>query len=565
MRLTGLRISALERLRIPEAQQTLLWAALIGVAGALATIGFRELLLLVEWAVFGRNDGLVHIAMDLRPWQRALSPCLGGVLAGVVLQWARTMPAKGGSGDYMEAIALGDGDLGMRWSLLRALSSAATVASGGAIGREGPMVQLAALTGSLIGRWRDLPVPRRRLMVACGAAAGIATAYNAPLAGALFVAEIVLQSIAFESLGPLFVAAFAANFTSARLVGFGPVYQIPSFVVPDGPASLILAASGILAGLLAPAYLWCLDKGRTAFGHLHWPLYLKLGLGGLCVGLISVVDPSVWGNGYSVVNGMLQGGGLWQAVLLVLFLKLLAVAATTGSGAVGGVFTPTLFMGAATGTLFWIGFNHFFPSVIPQPASTVLGMGAFLAACTHAPLMSMVMVFEMTENYGVLVPLMLACALAYYVARVLRPQSIYHAHGAPAPRSPLLTLARDLMRSECAVVSETASVEQLEQTFVHFRWPHVYVVDRAQRFVGAVSLHDLNAVRTEIPSSQAIPRTLIKHDYPRVVDSTPIWKVLDEFARHPGERLPVLDASEHLLGYVTKTDLVLLFRERLGN
>jgi hypothetical protein len=166
-------------------QHPVVFAALIGVAGALLTIGFREAIHGVETLAYGRSDSLVSIARSLQGWQRVLPPVIGGVVAGLLLRWTQRWVREEHGGDYMEAIALGNGELDVRRSLLKALSSLATVASGGAIGREGPMVQLAALAGSLFGRWWQLPVPRRRLYVACGAAAGIATAYNAPIAGAV--------------------------------------------------------------------------------------------------------------------------------------------------------------------------------------------------------------------------------------------------------------------------------------------------------------------------------------------------------------------------------------------
>jgi CIC family chloride channel protein len=325
----------------------------------------------------------------------------------------------------MEAVALGDGDLPVKTSLARALSSISTVATGGAIGREGPMVQLAALMGSLIGRWGSAPISRRRLMVACGAAAGVATAYSAPIAGALFVAEIVLQSVAIESLGPLLVASVAANLTATQISGFAPIYQMPAFTLPHNDTTLLLAGLGVMSGLATPAYLWLLDAMRQLFKRLKVPLYWKLGLGGLIVGALSLLRPEVWGNGFSVVDSMLQGGWILPSLLIVLILKILAVGATTGSGAVGGIFTPTLFVGAVTGAIFGLGVQQLFPDLLPEPASVAVGMGAVLAAATHAPLMSVLMVFEMTKNYDLIVPLMLACVISFSISRTLRPQSIY--------------------------------------------------------------------------------------------------------------------------------------------
>jgi CIC family chloride channel protein len=255
-----------------------------------------------------------------------------------------------------------------------------------------------------------------------------------------------------------------------------------------------------------------------------------------------------------------------SALLLVLVTKLLAVAATTGSGAVGGIFTPTLFMGSVAGALFAQGAQWLLPGALPAPAATAIGMGAFLAACTHAPLTSVLMIFEMTENYGVVVPLMLACVLGYYISRVLRPSSIYaKSQHSKAAQAPALTMARDLLRTDSPTVRPGQSLQQLEEVFASNRWPHVYVVDSARKFLGAIPMLDLGPLlRDAHDMSASWPESLMRKDYPRVSDVTPLWQVLETFAKHPGERLPVINADGELLGHVTKTDLVLMLRERLA-
>ncbi len=560
-RLTGLRQRLFAWLDLHALQHSLLVAALIGVAGALCTIGFRALILHTESVVFGSSGSLVHIAAGLNWWQRLLAPAFGGVLAGLLLSWAARQPDADQDADYMEAVALGKGDLNARASILRALSSAATVASGGAIGREGPMVQLAALSGALFGRWRALPIPRRRLYVACGAAAGIATAYNAPIAGALFVAEIVLRSLAMDSLGPLIVAAVAANIVVSEVADFSPVYHMPVLLLRGGVPTLALALLGLLAGLLAPAYLALLGAARASFGAWRAAHWQKLGVGGLLVGALSIYSPTVWGNGYSVVNQILQGGWLWQALLMLLLLKLLAVSATVGSGAVGGIFTPTLFVGAVLGALFGALAEALWPGLIPAPVAVAVGMGAFLAACTHAPLMSVLMIFEMTESYGLIVPLMAACVLGYALSRRLHARSIYAGNNALAQHAPALTMAADLLRSDPPTIGLGHSVRELEAVFLRRRWQHVYVVDDDARLLGAVSLHDFGPTLSEAADpAQAWSPALLRRDYPRVLDTAPAWQVMETFAGHPGERLPVQDRSGRLLGYVTKSDLVLMLR-----
>jgi CIC family chloride channel protein len=563
----ALRILVLRHARLSDWQRMLLLAAVVGVSGAFATMGFRSLILAVEQLIYGRSDGLVQIASHLVWWKRLLAPAFGGLLAGWLLLGARKVPGgdkKGG--DYMEAIVLGDGKLGVRLSCLRALSSFVSVVSGGAIGREGPMVQLAALTGSIAGRWRDLPEPRRRLLVACGAASGVATAYNAPIAGAVFISEIVLGSVAIESLGPLIVSAVAANIVVSAIWGVSPVYQMPQFKVPSGVSTTVFAALGLAAGLLAPVFLASLDRARSAFGHWKVPVWLKLTTGGLGVGAISIMNPAVWGNGYSVVNSILQGGWAWQALMAILIFKVLAVSMTVGSGAVGGVFTPILFVGAVTGALFGGTVEWLWPALMPESASVAVGMGAFLAACTHAPLMSVLMIFEMTENYSLIVPLMLSCVLAYFVSRVLRPASIYSDHARSGRHAPSLTMAFDFLRLDPPTIRVGGSVAALEKVFLQFRWQHVYVTNADGVFMGAISLHDFSPFMRKLADASAPwPETLLKRDYPRVAHDMAIWQLMEVFTNHPGERLPVLDDSARLLGYLTKTDIVLIFSEQLSN
>jgi CIC family chloride channel protein len=563
---TRWRLELADRLRPLAWQRTLAVAAMIGMLGGLTTIGFRELILLTErWAYGNAGGSLVLIARGLTWWQRMLVPAVGGLFAGMLLSWARRQPEHGKGGDYMEAVSLGTGDLGARASVLRALSAAATVASGGAIGREGPMVQLAALCGSLIGRWQKVAVPRRRLYVACGAAAGVATAYNAPIAGAMFVAEIVLRSLAVESIGPLLVAAVAANIVAGTWTDYAPVYHMPAIALGHGAPTLALAGLGLIAGMLAPAYLSLLDAGRRLFERWHGQPWQKLAAGGLLAGAVSVFHPGVWGNGYSVVNDVLQGTWVWQALLVILLLKLLALASTVGSGAVGGIFTPTLFVGAVVGALFGAALQAWRPGLVPIPAAVAVGMGAFLAACTHAPLMSILMLFEMTASYGIVVPLMAACVLGYSVSRLLRDRSIYASANGTVPHAAVLTMASDLLRSDPPVIKIGQSMLELEQVFLRRRWQHVYVIDEGAAFRGAVSLHDLGpAFSAASDPSQPWPTQLLQTDYPHVPSNAALWQVLETFAKHPGERLPMLDQAGRLSGYLTKTDLMLMFRQIAG-
>ncbi len=216
-------------LRASETHSMLLWAVAVGFVGALATIAFREAISALQWLVMGRASSFVAMAESLPWYARVALPALGGAFAGLLLQWSRRFNPHSAASDYMEAIAIGDGRIPLREGFMRSGSSLFSVASGGSIGREGSMVHLAELCASVVGRLAKFSPARLRLLVACGAAADITAAYSAPIAGALFVSEIVLGSIAMESFGPLVVASVVANITMRELTPYRPPYEMPPF------------------------------------------------------------------------------------------------------------------------------------------------------------------------------------------------------------------------------------------------------------------------------------------------------------------------------------------------
>ena len=403
----------------------LLWAALIGVVGALATVAFHEGMALTERIATQHPGSLVAAATLLAPWRRAVTPALGGIAAGVFLWLARRAANGRKQPDYLENIAVGDGRQDVRGTLLRSASSLCTIGSGGSVGREGAMVQLAAATGSWIGQLGRFDGDDLRLLLACGAAAGFAAAYDAALSGAIFIAEIVYGTLTIRRLGPLMVASVISNVTVHQVLGYEPVYRIPPLRVSTLWELPLFVLLGALLGVLAPLFMATLDGAHRQVKRLPIGLPLKLALGGLVVGLISAAVPQVWGNGYSVVNDVLHSPWPLTLVVTVLIAKVLATAATTGSGAVGGVFTPTIFVGAMLGMLAGSIAHALWPGSSLPVVYAVIGMGAFLAATTHAPLMSFLIVFEMTLEYQLVPALMLACLAAYHVSRAIRPQSIY--------------------------------------------------------------------------------------------------------------------------------------------
>ena len=548
-----------------DLQVTLFWSGVIGFFGAISSILFRYATGIAHKILTGSPEpGLVESFGHLPIWRRLITPAIGGLLAGAVIWLGSRWRGQVTTTDYMEAVVLGDGKMSARRSLTKCLSALFTIASGGSIGREGPLVQLSSLVASLAGRFQKWSTPRLRLLVGCGAAAGIASAYNAPIAGALFVAEIVLGSVAMEIFGPLVFASVIATLTVRGFLGSTPLYEIPPFRLKTNWEIIPYLALGLTTGLIGPWFVRLLRASEKVFSRFTAPVYLKMCLGGLVVGTLAIWHPEVCGNGYSAVNSILRGEWLWQILLVILVFKVLATCATFGSGAVGGVFTPTLFVGASLGFLFGDLAQHLPGHGFLNPSAFALvGMGAFLAAATHAPIMAIIMIFELTLDYQIILPLMLACVVAYYTSVSITKHSIYaealRRKGAGDYRKQLAELhVRDLIKPDPLTVSPDARFAEIGQKFIATRFNYLYVSDQG-RFVGAISLHDIkNYLNSPELAELVIARDILLESFPVVHPSASLTEALERFTKHDGERLPVIAESENkILGSVSKTDVIL--------
>ncbi len=543
----------------------LCWAVLVGVLGAFATIAFHEAMHLIQHAVTGESGSIVGVMRSLPWYGRLLFPLCGGVAAGALLWGSKKIKARANS-DYMEAVAIGDGRLSIRQGLLRSLSSLCTVASGGSIGREGAMVHLASLAASAIGRFTYFGTARLRLLVACGAAAGVASAYGAPIAGALFVAEIVIGTMSMQSFGPLLVAAASANIVMRMTGHYQTTYAMTGMPQIPGPEVLPFILLGAIAGIGAPLFLKFLDYSKRQFQRTGLPLPVRLGLGGLLLGLLLIAIPEVAGNGYSVVHSLLHSSWTWQAVVLFLVCKVVATALTAGSGAVGGVFTPALFVGAALGTLYGMVVAYFWPGMQAQVYMyTLVGMGSFLGAATSAPLMAILMIFEMTLSYQIVLPLMLAGVVAYFVSRAVAEIAMYDVTNV-RERDVMLrnqlrhTVIRDLVRPADTVVSTESPVREALQQFLDYPVKYLYVVDVNNVYQGVIAQQDLTSLLlSESDIQQKRAGDVVRLDFVKTLhpDMT-LDQAQDYFIQFRGERLPVVSREEQpkLLGVVYKSALL---------
>lgn len=578
-RLARFPLSLLTRLRLilfghEDLAGIVFWAALVGFCGALASVAFREVARLFEMLFTGQSTSLVQAAAGLEWWHRALVPMVGGLFAGWMLHLAGRTLTSPRAVDYMEAVLVGDGRIGFRATMFNSISSLLTIASGGSIGREGPMVQLAAMLGSKLGLLARAPIPRLRLMVACGGAAGIAAAYNAPISGALFVSEIVLGSTAMESFGPLVVASVTASATIHQFLGYGPVYEVPHVQFASNWELWIYILLGVLLGHLAPPFLALLDFAKSRFFRLDLPLYWRLALGGLIVGCISIFVPHVWGNGYSVVGQILYGQLFGWWLLAILAAKVLATSATVGSGAVGGVFTPTLFIGCAVGSLFGQLVHLLLPTHTSVPtAYALVGMGGFLAATTHAPLTSILMLFEMTLDYQIVLPLMLTCVTAHYAAKVYRRgESIYHGSlhkGQPATGAAeddwRLRTVEALVKPAAAVIPGDTTLETMFAELPTKALERVYVTHDGELIAWLDPREVLEHLKTRALEPTTLVSEVAKPVTFTLAPEMSLCTALDGFLREQATILPVTPGQwrNNLIGEVSRRDVLLAIQDRL--
>lgn len=400
-------------------------ALLVTALGASAfAVAFRGALTFLYRAATGASD-VVGAMRALPPAARLLLPVVGGLLAGLLGVVTARFPSSHGVGDVMEAAVLGRVRLSMRVTLFKCLGSFCAIAFGGSLGREGPLIQFGAALGQASGRWLRASTTDTRALVAAGTAAGFAAAYNTPIAAVLFVVEVVVGVVVIETLAPVLVAVVLGSVVSRALGDDAPLFGQRSFETTSAFELLAFALLGAIAALGGHAFLRLLSVGETFFRRPSLPLPWRPALGALGTGLVLVALPTVAGNGAEPLRDVLDGHHVVGGLALLLVAKSFATTTSVTSGSPGGVFTPTMLLGGGLGALFASALRAGGLPVGAPGGYALVGMAAAVAGTTHAPVMAAVLAFEMTGDYAVALPLLLATAVSATVARRLSPESLY--------------------------------------------------------------------------------------------------------------------------------------------
>jgi len=555
----------------------------VGVIGGLVNVFFYYAIESAKQIFLRRTGDPVEVAEIMDDWQRVLIPVLGGLVAGLVLHWGLRLVGPQGSTNLVEVVVAGDGRLPFRTAIVKAISSLVSIGTGASIGREGAITQLTATLSSKWGQLRKWQPYRLRLLVGCGAASGIAAAYNAPIAGAVFAALIVLGNFSMNLFAPLVFASVVASMVSRSFFGVKPWYVVPPCDFTSLTQLPWFVLLGVVAGVMGAAFLAMLRWSEEKFARLSGPVYVRLAVAALLVGLIAIKWPGVWGNGYVMTNRILHEQVLdvdfpLLALMGLLLAKLLATMITVGAGTVGGVFTPTLFLGAALGSAFGMALHQLGQAQgLPTTAFAVVGMGSVLSATTHSPLLAMILVFEISLNYSLMPPLMLACAVSILVTRRLHGESVYTeplrlkglAMERESTRVGVATeqTVGDLMRAPVPPLRETAKLSEVADRFLTSSYNFVPIVNAGQQLVGVVALHDLKEYLTSGHDLGVIAYDVMRPPPPCVTPNERLLDALPVVLASELRNIPVVNnlKENRLVGSLVRAEVLGLFSEAIAS
>jgi chloride channel protein, CIC family len=570
----------LSNLRLPLGDRStmILLAALIGIAGGFGAVFFRWLIETFQDLAWGEG-GSPFEKIARSSWQmRLLVPSAGGLLVGLIVKFLAPEAKGHGVPEVMNAVARLGGVIRPIVAIAKSLASAICIATGGSVGREGPIVQIGAAMGSSLGQVLHLSPRRIRTCVGCGAAAGIAATFNAPIAAAFFAAEVILGEFGVGAFGSVVISSVSATVVARTIMGDIPAFEIPAYAIVHPAEMFTYVVLGLLSAIVGVAFVQTLHASEDGFEKLtRIPEYLKPVLGGIGIGLIGLLMPEVMGVGYDTITAALHGQVGLMLLLVILVVKVISTSFTLGSGGSGGVFAPSLFMGAALGGAV----GHAAQAIMPFPmaspgAYAVVGMGAMVAAATHAPITAILIIFELTGDYGVIPGLMTSCIIGTFLAQKIRRESIYTIklmrRGIDLQAGQEMNVlrsvpVRDIMRSDIDTVGQNATLDQLYSLMVNSPHYEFFVVNEAGELVGVVSVDDL---RKALPLMERVAGVTIAHD---VMTGPVVYLREDEtldfamrqFEKRTFEELPVLPAGDGMepIGYIQRQDVIKAYNKEI--
>jgi len=550
----------------------IIMGGIAGAVGGYAAIGFRKIIAIATQLGWGNATGmegkdLLHMALAAPFWIKLVIPTTGGLLVGIIVYFFAHEAKGHGVPEVMEAVALKDGRMRTRVVFAKAFASAICIGSGGSVGREGPIVQIGSAISSAIGRLFKVSGGRLRILVACGAAAGIAATFNAPMAGAIFSLEIILSELTALQFIPIVVSSVIATALSRHYLGNFPAFEIPPYDFLHYSELFLYLVLGVLAGVVAYIFIRLLYGMEDFFEKWKLPEFIKPAIGGLIIGCIGFFFPHIFGVGYESITQILHGEMVGVMLFGLLIAKILATSITIGSGNSGGIFAPSLFMGAALGGGFGQVVHTLLPHTTALPgAYALVGMGAVVAGTTRAPITAMIIVFEMSANYLIILPLMFACTIGLLISAHLSRESIYTLKlvrkGLNIYAGKELNVLKRLKVSQVMIpdielVSPSAPLAEVATRMMASSHTHFFVVGDDNRIHGHISLENLRPILKDYESVRdvVIASDLMNQEVTVVNTKESLDMVMQLFGKFELDQIPVAEEGQ-LVGTIRRGDVI---------
>ena len=551
-------------------QNMLILAALLGFFAGFASTFFRWMIEFFESIFSIKGFSLVGIPPQVYPFLLPLMPMLGGFFIGLICKFFPNAVKENGVHKVMYAVALNGGKVRKRTIASCAVTSSLTIGSGGSAGREGPTVQIGAAVGSTIGQLLHLSTERMRVLVRCGAAAGIAASFNAPLAGVLFALEIILGDFTIHTFSPIIIASVIGTVTGRALEGNEVTFNVPIHELVHPAEIIFYLVLGILCGLVARLFTFIYFYTQQVFEEkLNIADLYKPAIGGLIVGMISISMPQILGNGYEAMEQALTGQIFFGLAFLLIFMKIICTSITLGSGGMGGVFAPSLFIGAMLGTAYGSGVHFFFPTLSASAETySVVGMGAVAGAVMQAPLTNILMLFELTNDYTLILPIMATCIAASYTYQKFSKQSIYVQnllnkginirHGREASIMNSIKV-RDVMSTDITTIAQETPFRKILETISYSKNFYFPVLDKEGDMTGILSFSDIREVIFEEQLGDLLVAGELANN--NVVSLTPqqnLNEAMEIFSQLDVDQLPVVRSEDKLkvIGILSRSEMM---------
>lgn len=546
--------------------------SVLGLLTGAAAIGFVKLIDLVQWLAIGSAQWPLAVLPRL-PWYHVLLvPALGGLIVGPLV--CRLAPEAEGHGvpEVIESVVARSGRMRSRVAIVKTLASAVTIGTGGSVGREGPIVQIGAAIGSTLGRLLRLPAEQVKTLAACGTAGGIAAVFNAPIAGAFFALEVITRDFAMRSFSPVVLSSVLATVVSRAWFGDYPAFTVQPFEIESALEMGVYAGLGLFCGMVGACFVWTMDRFDSWASSLPLPKMWHPVLGGLVLGGMILLLPELYGVGYATMDGALGGRLPWLLLALLVPMKIVATSLTIASGGSGGVFLPSLYMGAMAGGLYGVGVHELIPGLSAGPgAYALIGMAGVLAAATHSPITAMILLIEVTGDYRVVLPVMVVVTLASLVGRSLKEDSLYTLKlakkGAALYRHEDVILrthtVAQVMRPAAHAVRDDTPIAGILRHFLDHEAVLLYVIDGGGRLLGTISIHDIKDPEVGELGALVLAVDIADPNVPRMRPEDTLADCMDRFAAGERDELPVVSGNGSLLGVVTRKYVLRVFSSEL--